>query len=149
MTGRQSTEPGPYRVLPLVTDLNGGFWQGGAEGELRFRRCQQCGEWLHPPSPVCRACRSTETRFEPVSGRGTVATFSVNHHQWSPEATEEPYVVAIVDLPEQADLRVITNIVGCPVRDVRIGMPVRVTFEQMEDVWLPLFEPDRDLVPDD
>jgi uncharacterized protein len=25
--------------------------------------------------------------------------------------------------------------------DVAIGMPVRVVFEQWEDVWLPLFEP--------
>ena len=26
---------------------------------------------------------------------------------------------------------------------VRIGMPLRVLFEQREDVWLPLFEPER------
>jgi len=25
---------------------------------------------------------------------------------------------------------------------VRIGMPVRVVFEQAEDVWLPLFTPE-------
>jgi uncharacterized protein len=36
-----------------------------------------------------------------------------------------------------------TNIVNCPVDDVYIGMPVRVTFEAhpAEDIWLPMFEP--------
>jgi hypothetical protein len=31
---------------------------------------------------------------------------------------------------------------------VRIGMPVRVTFEQHDDVWLPMFEPDPDPDPE-
>ena len=50
-------------------------------------------------------------------------------------------MVAIVELPEQEGLRLTTNLVNCALEDVRIGMPVRVLFEQWEDVWLPLFEP--------
>ena len=38
-------------------------------------------------------------------------------------------------------MRLTTNIVGCPVDDVRIGMKVTVVFEQYDDVWLPFFEP--------
>ena len=45
-------------------------------------------------------------------------------------------------IAEQDDLRLATNIVNCEPAGVTIGMPVRVVFEQREDVWLPLFEPD-------
>jgi uncharacterized OB-fold protein len=126
---------------PLLTDLNREFWTSGAGGSLHILRCGSCRRFLHPPTPVCRYCRARETAYEPVSGRASVVTFSVNHQQWAPHATKAPYVVALVQLEEQDDLRIITNIVHCPVEDVRIGMPVRVTFRAYEDVTLPLFEP--------
>jgi hypothetical protein len=34
-----------------------------------------------------------------------------------------------------------TNVVNCDVEKVRVGLPVQVTFEQHDDVWIPLFEP--------
>lgn len=130
------------RVPPLVTELNHAFWTGGLAGELRILRCGSCRWWNHPPTPICRRCLSRQLAAEPVSGRGTVAAFTINHQQWSPTATTEPYVIAIVELPEQAGLRQTTNIVHCPVRDVHIGMAVHVHFEPLDDVALPLFEPD-------
>jgi uncharacterized protein len=66
-------------------------------------------------------------------------TFTVNRQAWTPELTE-PYVVAIIELTEQANLRLLSNIVGCDPGQVAIGMPVAVTFAQLEDVWIPLFE---------
>ena len=36
-----------------------------------------------------------------------------------------------------------TNIVGCPAEEVAIGMRVQVVFEEREDVFIPLFEPER------
>jgi uncharacterized protein len=134
---------GPMRVPPLLTDLNREYWTGGLSGELRILRCQACRRWLHPPTPVCRACLSRALAAEPVSGRATVAAFTVNHQQWSPAATAEPYVIAIVELVEQPGLRQTTNIVNCDAHEVHIGMPVRVVFERLEDVALPLFEPER------
>ena len=50
-------------------------------------------------------------------------------------------MVAIVEIDEQPSVRLMTNIVGCAPDDVRIGMPVQVTFEHNDDVWLPLFRP--------
>jgi hypothetical protein len=77
---------------------------------------------------------------EAVSGRATVASFTVNHQVWEP-GLEVPYVMALVELDEQADVRLVTNIVNCDPGAVRIGLPVRVTFEASEGVWIPLFEP--------
>jgi uncharacterized protein len=129
------------RVLPLVTRSNEHFWRGGRDGELRFLRCQQCRYWLHPPTPVCPQCHSKDLAPEAASGRATVHTFTINHQPWYP-GLRVPFVLAIVDLPEQDGLRLTTNIVGCPMEDVVIGMPVRVTFQPYEDVWLPFFTPE-------
>lgn len=136
-------KPGPMRVPPMLTDLNREYWTGGLSGELRILRCTACRRWNHPPTSICRKCLSRELVAEPVSGKGSVATYTINHHQWSPTATAEPYVIAIVELPEQTGLRQITNIINCPIKEVRIGMPVRVIFETLEDVAVPLFEPDK------
>jgi len=143
MTGlRIEEEPGPMRVPPLLDELNTAYWTGGLSGELRITRCQSCGLWHHPPASVCRRCLSRELVAEPVSGKGTVAAYTINHQQWSPVATSEPYVIAIVELAEQEGLRQTTNIVNCRVADVGIGMPVRVVFTELDDVALPQFEPD-------
>jgi uncharacterized OB-fold protein len=77
---------------------------------------------------------------EPVSGRGTIFTFTVNHQQFHPDVPT-PYVVAIVVLDEQDDLRVPTNIVHCDPSVLDVGDPVQVVFEQHGEVFVPLFEP--------
>ena len=60
-----------------------------------------------------------------MSGRGTVFTFTVNHQPFNP-AVPVPYVIAIVELEEQAGLRIATNIVDCEPESVCIGLPVEV-----------------------
>ena len=141
-----TTSEVPFRILPKLTDTNRDFWTGGERGELRFWRCQDCGYYIHPPLPMCPRCHSKHMKTEAVSGRATVATFSVNYQPWMP-GPELPYVVAIVEIVEQPSVRLMTNIVNCPVDDVKIGMPVRVVFEHHPDpdgdVYLPLFEPEQ------
>jgi uncharacterized OB-fold protein len=139
----------PFRLLPRVDTRSGFFWKSGADGKLRFLRCAVCGTFAHPPQPLCPSCHSKEVSPEAVSGRATLATYTINHQPWMP-GPELPYVVAIVEIEEQPDVRLMTNLVNCPLDDIRIGMPVRVVFEQHDDpdepespgVFLPLFEPD-------
>ena len=130
-----------FRLLPDVTPETEHFWRGGAHGELRILRCSACRTFIHPPAPVCPECLGRDLAPETVSGRGTVATFTVNHQRWNP-TVPVPYVIALVEIDEQPSVRIMTNIVGCEPDDVRIGMRVRVTFAEREDVFLPLFEPD-------
>ncbi|HEY1394047.1 MAG TPA: OB-fold domain-containing protein, partial [Methylibium sp.] len=129
------------RKLPALTPDTAPFWQGGANGTLLMHHCGGCNRWFHPPAPACPRCGSFDVAPRAVSGRGTVATFTVNHQPWTKDL-RLPYVVAIVELAEQAGLRLVTNVVGCAPEDVCIDMPVRVRFEPHEEVWLPLFEPD-------
>lgn len=128
------------RKLPAVTPDTAAFWGGGEHGELRIHRCDACSRYFHPPAPMCRHCGGLGVAPRIVSGRGTVLSFTVNHQAWTTELSR-PYVVAIIELAEQPDLRLLSNVTGCDPAHVRIGMPVAVRFEQHEDVWLPLFEP--------
>ena len=130
-----------YRVLPAVTAESAAFWTGGAEGELRIYRCQSCLRYFHPPVGVCFRCHSRDVAPVPVSGRATVATYTINQHPWFGDAFPTPYVIAIVELEEDPETRLTTQIVDCPVEDVRIGLPVEVEFDHRDDVWIPVFRP--------
>ncbi len=127
------------RPLPELTPATAWFWVSGADGTLRIQGCEDCGELVHPPVPLCPSCRSRSWKPVAVSGRGTIVGFTVNAHQWHPDF-EPPYVIANVALAEDPRVHLTTNIVGSDPGDVAIGQEVRVRFEQCEDVWLPLFE---------
>jgi uncharacterized OB-fold protein len=129
----------PIRLLPRLDATNRFFWESGADGRLRFLRCPSCKRFAHPPVPRCPYCLSAGLLPEAVSGRGTLHSFTVNHQQWIPGS--EPYVVALVEIDEQPDVRLTSNLVGCEPSDAYVGMPVEVVFEHVEDVWLPLFRP--------
>jgi acetyl-CoA acetyltransferase/uncharacterized OB-fold protein len=128
------------RPLPELSPANEWFWTSGSDGTLRIQGCEECGQLVHPPTPICAVCRSRSSKPVAVSGRGTIVGFTVNQHRWHP-SFEPPYVVANVALAEDPSVHLTTNVVGCTPEDVAVGQVVSVHFEQHEDVWLPLFEP--------
>lgn len=85
-------------------------------------------------------CESRSVKPRPVSGFGKVESFTVNHKAWFPGLVV-PYVVALISLEEQDDVRLVSNIVNCQPEFVSIGLRVKVLFEQAGPVWIPLFEP--------
>jgi hypothetical protein len=127
------------RVLPRLDSENRFFWTAGAEGRLRFLRCQECAGFIHPPRPVCRHCLSENVAPEAVAGTGVIDTFTINYQEWRP-GLEVPYVIARVAIDGAPGVFLTTNIVGCPAEAVEIGDRVRVRFEQQGEVYLPLFE---------
>jgi uncharacterized OB-fold protein len=131
--------PKPSRALPRITEMNRYFWCGGANGKLHILRCEACGTWIHPYAARCPQCRSDKVAPQPVSGRGVIVGYTVNVQPWIPDVAV-PYVVAIVQLEEQGDLRLVTNMPRTPIDQVRVGLPVKVFFEPNGDIHLPLFE---------
>lgn len=132
----------PARTLPTIDYDNEAFWTWGREGKLAIHRCADCAHYVHPPVPFCANCESRNVEPAAVSGRGRVVTFTVNHKAWVPDLTT-PYVLALVAIDEQDDVRIASNIVDCAVEDVAFGMAVEVVFERAEDLWIPLFRPVR------
>lgn len=148
MTAPTEYQRPQLRLAPTPTPESRAFWTGGQRGELLINRCRGCGHFFHPPGPACWRCCSTDVAPEPVSGRATVAAFTINRQPWIP-GFEPPYVVAIVELADEPDVRLISNVVDVPVEEVRVGLAVEVFFEDWtavsgkEDsrVWIPLFRP--------
>ncbi|MWA02420.1 3-ketoacyl-CoA thiolase [Actinomadura sp. LD22] len=128
------------RTLPEVTDQDAFFWRSGADGRLRFQECASCATLIHPPQPVCRHCRGTTMTERAVSGFATLIGFTVSHRFRVP-GLPAPYVVAQVAIEEDPRVRLTTNAIGCDPGDLRLGMRMEVVFENVEDVWLPLFRP--------
>jgi uncharacterized OB-fold protein len=96
--------------------------------QLLIAHCDDCARWVHPSSGECRDCGGALVA-RPVSGLGTVFTYTVNHHPYNPDIPT-PYVIAIIELAEQSGLRVAANIVGCQPDSVRCGMPVDIRPER-------------------
>jgi uncharacterized OB-fold protein len=83
-----------------------------------------------------------------MSGRGRVWSFVVPHPPLLPAfMAVAPYNVVVVELEEDPLLRLVGNLVeapGAPINSVdpstiRIGEPVRVAFQQVGDVALPVW----------
>lgn len=100
----------------------------GDLSELLIEHCDRCARWVHPAAGQCRDCGG-QLVARPVSGRGSVFTYTVNFHPYHPDVPT-PYVIAIVELVEQQDLRVATNIVDCEPDSIECGMPVELRFQQ-------------------
>jgi uncharacterized protein len=139
MNGAGAARGPSVRVLPRLDHANRFFWTSGEDGRLRFLRCTGCRRYVHPPVPRCPYCLDGALVPEAVSGAGVVHSFTVNYHQWIPGS--DPYVIGLVTIAEQDDVRLTTNLVECGLDDVHVGMTVEVTFEHVEDAWLPLFRP--------
>ena len=93
------------------------------------------------PRVVCRFCLSKDLAPSEVSGRGVLETFTIPLQPFDPWFFEHiPYVLAIVELEEQEDLKLVTNIVDADEDDLRCGMAVHVVFREVAPgLILPLF----------
>jgi uncharacterized OB-fold protein len=128
------------RIAPTLATRAGDYWRSGADGKLRICHCQDCGRYMHPPQPLCPKCYGQNVKFDPVSGKGTVFSFTINRYQWQPGAPP-PYVIAEVELVEQEGLKLMTNIVNIAPEKVKVGMPVSVLFDHVDDAYIPVFQP--------
>ena len=129
----------PPRPRPKLDSVNRAFWTGGAEGKLMLFRCHDCGSFIHPPSALCRHCLSENVGPEAVAGTGVIDTYTINYQDWAP-GMDVPFVLARVAVDGAPGVYLTTNIINCPVDEVDIGDKVRVTFEQQDEIYYPLFE---------
>ncbi|MCC6383086.1 MAG: OB-fold domain-containing protein [Dehalococcoidia bacterium] len=134
-------QPAPAgKPVPLPDDLTAPYWEGAGRRELCIQRCCRCRTFAHPPESLCPACNSPELRFEAVSGRGRVYSFTVVRDNVTRGfEAEVPYVVALVELAEQKRLIVVTNLPEADPERVRVGSPVVVDFEARDGMTVPQF----------
>ncbi len=133
--------PAILQPLPIITPDSAPFWDGCRRGQLLLQRCTSCESWRYPPVLVCSRCGSLESRWLPVSRRGTIHSFVVYHRAFHPAYTGEiSYAVALVDLAE--GVRMVLQVVECPVESVVIGLEGEIQLRKVtEEIWVPVFMP--------
>jgi uncharacterized OB-fold protein len=125
--------------LPYPGNVSRPFWDGCADGILRFQRCPKCGRAVFNPAPMCRWCGSLELQWEVSAGTGAVYSWTVVWRPQSP-AFHVPYAPAIIDIEE--GYQMLSCIIGCAPDEIHSGLPVRVEFHPVrEGISLPYFRP--------
>jgi uncharacterized protein len=131
------------KPLPEPDPISREYWAALGSGRLLVQHCPDCGHSQFYPRAMCAGCGG-EPVWHEVSGRGTVYTFTVIRQNGVPAFRNDvPYVVAMIELED--GVRLMGNITGCPVDEVRVGMEVQAYAVRAEpDIAIPLWEP----VPD-
>jgi uncharacterized OB-fold protein len=132
-----------FRALPKPDHASRHFWQSAADGRLVLQRCTTCRQFQFYPRSLCAACTG-ETEWVDASGRGTLYTYTVIRQNRSEAfAALSPYIVGMVELDE--GVRMMSNIVGCEIDALSVGMGLEVVMMRAaDDVGLPFWRPATD-----
>lgn len=116
---------------PVIGRDNAYYWEGVAKGEVFIQKCTACGSLRHPPSPMCPDCQSLEWTTAKATGRAVLHSYTICHHPLPPWE-QGPYAVVLIELDvEDSDAlpRIVCGTRGIANEDLRIGMAVRLVFE--------------------
>jgi uncharacterized OB-fold protein len=123
----------PPKPVPVPDSTSEGFWSAAAKHVLAIQRCAHCGNFAHPPVLACRACLAPEPawRFEPVSGRARVHTWTTLRQSFLPAFKGDvPYTVVDGELEEQRGLRMVALLLDPPDR-LKLGASLVTVFEDV------------------
>jgi uncharacterized protein len=127
-----------------------GFWEGTRQGEIRFPRCQKCHRFIWYPTVLCPNCHSSDIKWTALTSQPRLFTWSQVRWNLAPAYLPEfyssrgYYIVALVEFDEAPSARLPTNIIDAQPEELRIGMPLEVAFQKVNDkITIPLFRPKK------
>lgn len=134
----------PTELAKVVDDRwTAPFWAAARQHKLTCAQCGECGHFRMPPTPFCPECHSQEVTWPELPATGTLYSYTVIERAAIPAMeTNLPIVPAVVELDGAPGTRLITNLVDCPVEDIRIGMQLTAVFDHVGDnLVIPRFTP--------
>ena len=134
------SEPAAARPRPLHTPESEPFWISVREHRLQIQKCPHCVRFIHYPQTLCPSCFADDLVWETVSGQGVLLTWSVAHRAQHPGFKPlVPFAIAVADMAE--GFRMVANLRGIELAELRPGLPVRVGYQDLEpDFTVPVFE---------
>lgn len=118
------------KPLPPEDAANRPFREGAKRGVVLLQHCRDCGAHRFPAARYCTQCRGERSEWVETSGRGVIESHCSFHKAyWPAFAAEIPYAVVQVRLDE--GVRLFSNLVGVPADQIRSGLRVRATFEDV------------------
>jgi uncharacterized OB-fold protein len=107
------------------------YWTSLRSGRLAFPWCNDCGRHHWYPMQRCPHCGSAAIEWSQVSGEGTLYSWTVVRHAFSPDYRDKvPYTVALVEFPDAPGVRLVTQLLHDAV-ELRCEMPVTPVFESV------------------
>ena len=129
------------KPLPAITDLNRPFWATLKRHEFAVPRCEDCGDYNWVPYPACRSCLSEHQAWTPVSGQGTVYSYTVSYRGPGAFDRDVPYAIVLGELAERPrPMLVLGNLVDYPVDQISIGMPIQISYLDVPDEDVTLWQ---------
>ena len=120
-------------------------FRGLVQHRLLINRCQDSGHWIYPHRPLCPECWSTNVVPTEVSGKGFVYMHMILYQGRAVETgLEYPHMKAAIELAEQPGLRYLAPLVNCPLEQARDGLPVQLTWVELDGAPTAAFEPVTD-----
>jgi uncharacterized OB-fold protein len=117
--------------VPQSDGLDAVYWEGLRNGVVNVQRCAKCQTWQWGPEWICHHCNSFDMGWQEVAGEGVIYSWERPWHPVHPALKGHgPYIVVLVELPAAGNIRMIGNLLGDPMRDVKIGVPVTACFER-------------------
>lgn len=112
------------------------FWDAAAQRQLVVQQCAACGRWIWQPQPLCPACGALDPPWGPVSGGGSVVSWTVVHPPVLPAwADDTPFTVLLVELAQ--GVRMVGRLVEAEPVALAIGLPVALRWREEAGVPLP------------
>jgi uncharacterized OB-fold protein len=128
----------PGLPAPAATDLDRPYWEGLRAERLLVQRCRRCDRYQWGPEWLCHRCLNFDLAFVEVEPRGRLYSHQRVWHPVHPALQEQgPYVIALVELPHADGIRLVGNLLGDPLQDLRIGAEVEGVFEHHADAEPP------------
>jgi len=129
------------RPLPVPTSITRPFWDAAKEHRLVIQYDPDAGAYQFYPRAVSMATGKRNLEWREVSGKGSVFSYTVTHVPTAGFEDKAPYTIASIDLDE--GVRMLANMVNVDPEAVKIGMRVRVCWEDLSDeISYFAFEPD-------
>jgi uncharacterized OB-fold protein len=106
---------------PVITLRH--FFEQAREGQLTAVRCGRCGALAVPPKEFCPACGQRQWEPVPLSGEGTIASYTIIRVAPRGHAADVPYAIAAVQMKEGVSF--LGRVVDVPLEQIAVGLPVR------------------------
>jgi uncharacterized OB-fold protein len=114
------------------------YWEATRANRLVIQKCRGCGGWQWGPEWVCHRCHSFDLGWEEVAPRGRIYSWQRPHHPVHPALNGHgPYIIVLVELPGADNVRMVGNLLGDPLQEVRIGAEVEAVFEPHDTATPP------------
>jgi hypothetical protein len=120
------------KLIPVPDELSKPFWDAVNERRLVVQNCTVCNTLQYPPRPACQDCGSKNLEWKETSRRGHISAYVVMQDiHLARRVPDQPFNLAFITLDDDPRINFYSNLPGVSVRQVPIGAPVEVVFEEV------------------